>query len=86
MTSTTLSEKKLFAYLIGKIHSRSTCTRLICLLAVDDIELEEEEFKKLQGGNSLSQSKVGDIYYNKKGYTKAIEWYRLSAVENNVHA
>jgi TPR repeat protein len=53
------------------------------LLAVDDIEVEQNVLNKAQDGDGSSLYKIGVIYYKKNVYTKAIDWFRLGAAKDH---
>jgi TPR repeat protein len=53
------------------------------LLSVDDIEVEQNVLNKAQDGDGSSLFKIGQIYYDKSDYTKAIDWFRLGAAKDN---
>ncbi|KAI8890959.1 HCP-like protein, partial [Backusella circina FSU 941] len=60
--------------------------KLFAYLIVDDIQIGEEVETKAKNGNGDSFYEIGNIYYQRKSYTKAIDWYRLGAAKDNVNS
>jgi TPR repeat protein len=54
--------------------------------AVDDIPVKQHVLKKAQYGDGLAICRIGRIYYDRKEYTKAIDWFRLGVVKGLANA
>jgi TPR repeat protein len=45
--------------------------------------VEQNVLNKAQDGDGSSLYKIGEIYYEKSDYTKAIDWFRLGAAKDH---
>ncbi|KAI8890844.1 HCP-like protein [Backusella circina FSU 941] len=52
-------------------------------MEIDHIPIEKEVENKAKENDGISLGKIGNIYYKKKEYTKARNWFRLGAAEND---
>jgi TPR repeat protein len=55
-------------------------------VVVDGIHVEGGELKMARNGHGLSISKIGDIYYSREDYFKALHWYQLGAIEGYAYS